>query len=74
MLIHFLWHENSMCSVKSREHCKVQTDYVRENDFEDTLALVDYRNLNTEQLESNQDSHAGTIDTRVQSNIYADTY
>ena len=60
--------------LKSREHCKVQTDYVRENDFEDTLTLVDYRNLNTEQLESNQDSHAGTIDTRVRSNICADTY
>ncbi len=42
----------------TREHCRMQKDYACENEFEDTLALVDYRNLNTEETESSQDNQA----------------
>ena len=42
--------------LKSKEHCIKQKDYIRENDLVDTLALVDYRDLNTEYTESSRDS------------------
>ena len=43
--------------LKTRKHCTKQKDYSRENYLVDTLALVDYRDLNTEYTESSQDSH-----------------
>lgn len=34
--------------LKTREHCTMQKEHGLENELEDTLALVDYRNLNCE--------------------------
>ena len=38
--------------LKTRNHCTKQKDYIRENELVDTLALVDYRDHDTEYTES----------------------